>query len=315
MSKTVIVTGGTGFIGRELCKILLEAGWQVHCLSRSAKPHPVPGVRMFVWDAMRKQVDVAAFAGATALVHLAGEGIADKRWTNHRKKAIYESRTHSTLFLKEALAQHGQAISTIVSASAIGYYGYGTKVFDEESKPAATFPAKVCVAWEEAAHEMAGPGRRLVIFRIGIVLSRDGGAYPKLAAPIRYGVGTWLGSGDQVMSWIHLRDIAGMMLFALESPGMQGVYNGVAEEPVSQKFFLKQVGRYLHMPVWPVGVPSLLLQMALGERAELVLEGAAVISRRILPAGYVYKYPYLYEALNELARAAGKPRRRPAPKK
>lgn len=311
MRKTVVITGGTGLIGQEVCKLLLGAGWEVNCLSRSAKPHKVPGVRLFRWDIDRKQIDPAAFEGATALVHLAGESIADKRWTNARKRAIYESRTHSTLFLKEVIEKHGADITTIISASAIGYYGNDAKPYNEDSKPGNTFPAQVCVAWEEAAREMAGPDRRLVIFRIGIVLSRDGGAYPQLTAPLRFGLGTWLGNGDQVMSWIHVRDMACMMLFALENPALKGVYNGVAEEPVSQKFLLKQVGRYLHRPVWPIGVPAFFLQMVLGERAELVLEGATVISVRITQAGYVYKYPHLYDAMNELTRGA-KRRKRPA---
>ena len=310
MQKIVVVTGGTGLVGKALCPLLIAAGWQVHCLSRSSKPHPIPGVKMFTWNVEQRQADANAFVGATAVIHLAGEGIADKRWTNARKKAIYESRTLSADFLKDQINKHSPGIKTIVSASAIGYYGNtpDATAFTEESKPGKDFPAQVCIAWEEAARNMAGPDRRLVIIRIGIVLSRFGGAFPKLIAPIKYGVGTWLGDGEQVMSWIHVRDLAGMMLYSLENEQMTGIYNGVAEEPVNQKFFLRQVGRYLHLPVWPIGVPSLLLKLALGERAQLVLEGATVVSNRVKPSGYTYKYPHLYEALNELIRGGRKRR-------
>lgn len=299
----VVITGGTGLIGRYLSKVLIEQGHEVRSLSRSDRPHPVEGVRTFTWNPAAGQMEAAALAGAEVVIHLAGEGIADKAWTRERRRAIMESRTESAALIARKLDQVPNSVHTIISASGIGYYGYGPRPFTEDS-PAAkdNFPADVCVRWEEAARLMAAGKRRLVIFRIGVVLARDGGAYPKLTAPVKLGVGTWLGTGEQVMSWIHVKDLALLMAFAALNPEMEGVYNAVAEEPVNQRFFLKQVARYMHRPLWPIGVPGFMLELALGARAELVLEGAPVISTRLKGTGFKFRYPHLYEALADLAR-------------
>jgi uncharacterized protein (TIGR01777 family) len=298
-----VITGGTGLIGRQVARVLVEQGHEVRSLSRSSKPHPVPGVKTFQWNPQARQMDDQVLAGADVVIHLAGEGIADKRWTAERKRAIIESRTETAAFIAKKLEEVPNQVSTILSASGIGYYGYGSRPFNEDS-PAAkdNFPAAVCERWEAAAHYMAGTTRRLVILRIGVVLSREGGAYPKLTSPIKLGIGTWLGSGEQVMSWIHIKDLAMLIAYAAQNPEMEGIYNAVAEEPVSQRFFLKQVARYMHRPLWPIGVPALFLEIALGNMAELVLEGSTVISTRLKDTGFRYRYPHLYEALADLNR-------------
>jgi len=302
-----VITGGSGLIGRQLARVLLEQGHEVRSLSRTSKPHPVPGVKTFVWNPQAGQMDDKVLAGADVVIHLAGEGIADKRWTAERKRIIIESRTETAALMAKKLEEVPNNVSTIISASGIGYYGYGPRPFSEDSPLAKdNFPAAVCERWEAAARLMAGTTRRLVILRTGIVLSREGGAYPRLTAPIRLGIGTWLGSGEQVMSWIHIMDLAMLYAYAAQNPDIEGVYNAVAEEPVSQRFFLKHVARYMHRPLWPIGVPSIFLEIALGNMAELVLDGATVVSHRLKDSGFKFRYPHLYEALGELNRKSRK---------
>lgn len=297
----VLITGSTGLIGVPLCQLLVENGYQVHSLSRSTRKHPVAGVKTFSWQPERGIIDEKSLEGVEAIVHLAGAGIADKPWTDQRKQEIIDSRTKSAETLAGAIKKGPYPIKTIVSASAIGYYGNRRKGVRNEDEPAGhTFPAEVCQAWEAAARTLAGDDKRLVIHRIGIVLARNGGAYPKLARPVKLGVGTWLGDGEQMMSWIHIRDMVNLLAYSLANPEMNGVYNAVAPEPVSQKFLIKQIGRYIHRIVWPFGVPSWAIMLAMGERSQLVLDGISVRSERLLETGFRFRYPHLYEALREL---------------
>ncbi len=297
-----VITGGSGLIGRQVARVLIEQGHEVRSLSRSTKQHPVAGVKTYQWNPKTGQMDAAALAGADAVIHLAGEPIADQRWTLERRKAIMESRVETAALMAKKLEDLPNNVKTIISASGIGYYGYSARTsFTEDSPPAeGNFPADVCIRWEQAAQLMSAGKRRLVVLRIGLVLSKDGGAYPALTLPVKLGAGTWLGSGEQVMSWIHIKDLAMLIAYAMQNPAMEGVYNAVAEEPVSQKFFLKQVARYMHRPLWPLGVPAFLLEIMLGSRAELVLGGSTVISNRLKDTGFRFRYPYLYESLAEL---------------
>jgi uncharacterized protein len=302
MPEAVLITGGTGLIGKALAEQLIEQGYVVHCLSRSAKKHPVDGVRTFVWDVQKGTIDTKSLEGVTTIVHLAGAGVVDETWTEARKKEIIDSRVHSAKLLELTLASNPNTIKRIVSASAIGYYANSRRQLNENSAGGNDFPALVCKAWEQAAKELAGSARELVIIRIGIVLSKDGGAFPKLAGPVKFGVGTWLGSGNQVLSWVHIRDLVHMFHFGIANADARGIYNGVANEPCSQKFFLKQVARYYHRLLIPGGVPGWVLKIAMGERAQIVLEGPAVITQRLLAEGFTYKFPHLYEALRDLCR-------------
>jgi uncharacterized protein len=301
MGEVVAVTGATGMIGRLVCKQLLEAGHIVRSISRSASRHPIEGVETYVWDVDKMEIDPKALQGATTVIHLAGESIASGRWTEANRQRIWDSRVQTAALLSKALQAPDVAVHTIIGASAIGYYAPHKLQIDETGRAGDDFPAQVCKAWEQAEEAMA-QGRRLVILRIGVVLSRDGGAFPKLAAPIRAFLGAWLGNGHQVMSWIHGRDVAGLLCHAVDNTEMHGVYNAVANEPCSQRFFLKQVARYLHRPLWPIGVPSFVMRLVLGDMAQLVLSGSIVVSARLAGTGYKLKYPYLYDALRELCK-------------
>lgn len=301
MAETIVVTGGTGLIGIPLCRLLVDAGHNVRCLTRSDKPHPVAGVQTFRWNVEAGQIDDAALQEATVVVHLAGENIAGGRWTPARKAQIMDSRIRAAYLLKAAIDRAQAPVHTVVGASAIGFYNLSKRQVDESGKAGADFPAEVCIAWEQATQALAA-GRRLVIFRIGNVLSRAGGVFQRLAQPFSFGLGAWLGNGLQPISWIHVRDMAGLIAFAIGRPSMEGVYNGVANEPVNLKFLVKQMGRYLHKPVMPIGVPGFVLELAFGEMAQIVLTGNTVISTRLQGTGYKFRYPHLYDALAELTR-------------
>ena len=301
MSEIVVITGATGMIGRQVAALLIEAGHQVRSLSRSSKPHPVTGVETYTWNPDKGQIDASALEDATVLMHLAGENIAGGRWTEERRKLIWDSRVQTAAVLAKAMEEGNHKIHSVIGASAIGYYAHRRYPIDETIEAGHDFPAKVCQAWEAAEASLA-QGRRLVTLRIGIVLSREGGAFPRLVAPIRYGVGTWLGNGNQIMSWIHVRDLAGLFVHAVQNKDMEGVYNAVAREPCSQRFFLKQTAKYLKRPLWPIGVPAFILKLVLGEMADLVLLGDTVISSRLPQTGYTFRYPHLYEALKDLCR-------------
>jgi hypothetical protein len=301
MAEVVAITGATGMIGKVLCKILLDAGHEVRSISRSTNPHPIHGVKTFTWDVKQGYIGPDALRGATTIIHLAGDSLAGGQWTEERRRVIWDSRVQTAALLSKAIDAEGANVHTIIGASAIGFYAPKKVQTDETGASGDDFPAQVCKAWEQAEASLAGD-RRLVIFRIGVVLSKEGGAFPKLAAPVKFFIGTWFGTGHQVLSWIHVRDVAGFFAYAVDKKEMTGIYNAVAQEPCSQRFFLKQIARYLHRPLWPIGVPAFFLKLFLGEMAEIVLSGSAIVSTRMQQTGFKLKYPYLYDALRELCK-------------
>ncbi len=300
IQKTILITGGTGHIGASLTALLLTRGYKVNHLSRGKAS--MQDVNAFRWNIARGDIDAKCIDGVEVIIHLAGEGIADKGWTAQRKNAIIESRTESIRLIYKLLKKEQHQVKTIISASAIGYYGdCGDQLIDESSLPGDDFLANCCMAWEAAVDEGKQMGLRVVKFRTGMVLG-ERGALKKMAAPIKWGLGAPLGSGKQWVSWIHVQDLIDMFLFAVENEAMQGVYNAVAPNPVTNKQLATAIAKQLHRPLWLPNVPAFVLKLLLGEMSAIVLASAHVSSPKIGHSRFKFKYPLIGEALKEIYR-------------
>ena len=300
MSKTVLITGGTGLVGSRLTALLRQKGYQVRYLSRS--PEKVDDIEAFSWDIKAQTMDSKALEGTDYIVHLAGAGVADQRWTAERKKAILESRTKSSALLRETLRSHNHGIKAFISASAIGYYGFdtGTQLLSEDAAPGSDFLADVTRAWEHEVEQIADLGIRTAMIRVGIVLSDKGGALEEISKPVKFGVGAPLGDGDQYMSWIHIDDLCNMFIHAIEADEASGPYNGVAPEPVTNREFTKTLASTLNRPMFMPAVPAFALKLMVGEMANMLLGGNKVSSKKIESEGFNFKYPKLKTAMESL---------------
>lgn len=303
---TILITGGTGTIGRRLTQLLQEKGYTVALLTSSGKS--LPGVTSYAWNVKTGQIDAQAIATADAIVHLAGAGIADERWTDARKREILESRTQSTALLAKALRETPNRVRTFVSSSAIGYYGgdTGDRLMTESSPAGNDFLAQVTRAWERSVEEIDkirtnGVAIRTVRIRTGVVLTMAGGALPKLVQPIKLGAGAPIGSGQQYISWIHVDDLCRMFIQALETESWQGAYNGVAPNPVTNEDLTRQIAQVLNRPLILPKIPAFAIKLAFGELAVAVLGSSLVLNKRIdNETTFRYKFPKLKEALEDL---------------
>ncbi|HRX87073.1 MAG TPA: TIGR01777 family oxidoreductase [Phycisphaerae bacterium] len=290
----ITITGATGLVGTRLVHALEANGHAIRKLSRSR--HSAPNT--FVWDPQGGTVDPAALAGCDAVVHLAGENIAAGRWTDAQKARIRDSRVAGTRTICTALAGLDVKPKVLVSASAIGFYGdRGDAVLDENAPAGEGFLAGVCVAWERETQPAVDAGIRVVMPRIGVVLSPDGGALAKMLTPFKLGAGGVLGNGRQYLSWIDLDDLVGIIVFALEHATLAGPVNATAPNPATNREFTKTLGRVLHRPtIFPV--PAAAAKLAFGEMAEaLLLASTRVLPERVQQAGYRFQYPQLDAAL------------------
>jgi uncharacterized protein (TIGR01777 family) len=289
----IAITGASGFIGRRLMKDLRDHSLTV--LSRHAGTNLPPGVSMLPWNAAAGPPDAAALSGVDAVVHLAGEPIA-QRWTPAVKQRIRDSRVAGTRNLVQALAQLPAPPKVLVSSSAIGYYGSrGDEVLTERSAPGSGFLPDICVAWEREADAAAELGIRVVKIRTGVVLAAHGGALQKMLPPFRLGLGGPIGSGKQWMSWIHLDDLVGLVRHAIEGQ-VSGAVNGVAPNPVTNADFTRVLGRVLHRPtVFPV--PAFALRLLFGEMSEVLLGSQRVVPEAAQGSGYRFEYAELEAAL------------------
>ena len=292
----ILITGASGLVGSRLTEMLEKANYQVVHLGRTIKSERRP---VYTWDIEKGIIDEKAFDGVQAVIHLAGAGVADKPWTAKRKLEILMSRTKSTALLAKYLKQNPQ-IKTVVSASAIGYYGFGLSdhEFTEVSNPGADFLAQVVNAWEEEVNKIEN--KRIVKLRIGIVLSKKGGALKEIAKPIKMFVGAPLGTGKQLTSWIHIDDLCRMFIKAVEDDTMHGVYNATGPYAVTNKALTKQIAKALHKPILLPPIPAFVLQLLLGEMANLVLYGLNVSSAKIQKTGFTFTYPTLELAIVDL---------------
>ena len=300
MALKVLITGGTGAIGSQLCDFLSEHNLVVSVLSRSRNEHSK--YTTYLWDYENSLIENEAFEQCDYIIHLAGAGIADKRWTKARKREILNSRVKTTALLFKALSNTDHKVKGIISASAVGYYGQITTPlnFKEEDPPGNDFVASVCKAWETEVNSFNELSVRTVNLRIGIVLMKKGGALEKMAQPFRWNVGAPLGHGKQIIPWIHIIDLNHIVLQALTNSEMKGAYNCCAPDPVSNEKFSEEIAGALGKTLWLPRVPSSVLRLLLGKRAVLLTEGSRVSSKKILNSGYVFKYPHLREALKDL---------------
>jgi uncharacterized protein (TIGR01777 family) len=280
--------------------MMTQKGYRVSHLGRSKKSGAVPS---FVWDVKKGQIDPEALKGAEAIIHLAGAGVAEQRWSEKRKKEIVESRTQSSALLYETLKRIPHLVKVVVSASAIGYYGFGFDKKDratEDTAPGDDFLSQVVVAWENEVSKISTLGIRVVRMRIGIVLSEKGGALAEMAGPIKLGLGSPLGTGNQVLPWIHLDDLCEMFIKAIEDPKMSGPFNAVGPHSATNREITKAIARVLHKPLWLPPVPGFVLRIILGQMSEIVVNGRDVSSKKIEDAGYKFRFAELEPALRDL---------------
>jgi uncharacterized protein len=296
----ILMTGATGLIGRGLCRTLSSEGHAVVGLSRS--PEKASGVdvqEMLKWDPLSGPPSRQAFQGVDAVVHLAGEPIAERRWSDEQKKRIRDSRTVSARNIVNGLRSLDSRPAALISGSAIGFYGdRGDEKLYEDSAAGRGFMSELCKDWEAEAEHARQLGMRVAEIRTGIALSPEGGALKKLLTPFKLGLGGPLGSGQQWFSWIHIDDIVGIFRHALLS-SISGPVNGTAPEPVTNAEFTKQLGRALHRPAF-LPVPKFGLQALMGEMSEALLGSQRVIPKAIMEAGYKFIYPTLAPALEDL---------------
>ncbi len=302
MSKTILITGGTGLVGTRLTQLLLEKGYKVKYLSRTAGVKN--GIASFAWDIEKGTIDSSAIENVSAIIHLAGAGVADEKWTNARKREILDSRIKSTELLEKELQKGNHQVEAFVSASAIGIYGWDTGGLwvTEENRQGDDFLATVTKQWETAVDKIAAIGIRTTKLRIGIVFSEKGGALYELAKPIKLGVGAPLGNGQQYMSWIHIDDLCNMFIHGVESNKVSGVYNAVAPNPETNAVITKQAAKVLNRPCFLPNVPAFILKLILGKRAAMVLGGSRVSCEKIAQTGFNFKFPDLQPALVDLLR-------------
>lgn len=298
---TVLITGGTGLIGKALTDALLQKGYEVIIVTRSKKMSDSK-VTYAVWNIVEGSIEEEAIRKADYIVHLAGANVAEKRWTESRKAEIVSSRVKSGHLLVKALKNTPNKIKSVISSSAIGWYGPDPQVpnpkpFTEFDPPHDDFLGQTCVQWETAIAPVIGLNKRLVYLRTGIVLSSEGGAYPEFKKALRFNVASVLGSGKQVVSWIHIDDLVQLYITAIENENWQGVYNAVAPSPVNNADLVKTIAavhkkHYITMPV-----PEFALKLLLGEMSIEVLKSATVSAEKVQNDGFVFRFPSIEKAV------------------
>ena len=291
-----MITGGSGLIGRRLSFLLKSRGYEVRILSRSNNPKN--NYKTFVWNVSEQYINDSAFEGLNHIIHLAGAGIADKRWSEKRKKEIIASRVASTNLLYNTVKRLKTPLNSFISASATGYYGAVTSetIFEEKDKPAKDFLGKVCSLWEDSIFQFNEIKIRTVALRTGIVLSKDGGALKKMKTPII----TSLGNGKQYMPWIHIDDLCELYLKAIEDEQFKGAFNAVSSEHISNLSFSKKISKIFNHPFLAIGAPSFILQIVFGEMSTIILNGSRISANKIQQAGFNFKFENLEKALKNL---------------
>lgn len=299
----IVIAGGTGFIGGALVDKLLTSGHEIIVLTRNkrlVRLSSIKKLKFVYWDAATLSSWSKYLEGADAVMNLAGEPLAEKRWTSGHKQIIMKSRVESTRILVRAIREARSRPATLISLSAVGYYGDVPEgEIDENHRPGDSFLADVCIKWEAEAHKADNLGIRTVILRGGLVLEREGGVLGKMLSTFRLHAGGIPGSGRQWVPWIHREDMIGIIEFALQSNNLAGPVNAMAPKPVTMKEFVETLVKVIKKPIRAT-VPDIIVRTALGEMADMILTGQKAVPRRLLDEGYQFKYTDLRKALEAI---------------
>lgn len=296
-----MITGGTGLVGSHLSDKLQDKGYEVIHLSRYRSK--ASKYKTFTWDIPNGVSEEGAFDGVSSIIHLAGAGVADKRWTAERKKLLVSSRIDSANLIFEKLKSSEKKIESFISASAIGIYGFdtgGIEQTEDRKQLGDDFLATLTKKWEAAADQFSAIEARVVKLRIGLVLSNDGGLLAKLKPLTNMGLGSAFGNGEQFMSWIHINDLVNMIIHSIENKRISGAYNAVAPNPVSNKEFIRVLSRAIKKPYFLPNTPKFLLKMILGEMASAMTGGNNVSSQKIADTDFQFEFQKLDESLKNL---------------
>lgn len=298
MKETILITGGHGLIAQKLEK-RLDKNYIVRVLTRNKKQE-----NEFEWNVEKGIIDERSLIGVDHIIHLAGAGVADRRWTKKRKQEIISSRVNSAKLILDSLQKNNLKINSFISASAVGFYGTETteKIYTEKDNKGSDFLSNVVFLWEHAADEFLkkNVAKRVVKLRTGVVLSDKGGALTKMKMPINYYIGAILGSGKQYMPWIHIDDISSMYEFAIKNSKISGVYNAVAPTSSTNKELTKEIAKVLKKPLLLPNIPNLVVKLIFGESADILLNGSRVSSNKIIREGFHFEHPNLRPALRNL---------------
>ncbi|MEJ5961528.1 TIGR01777 family oxidoreductase [Pedobacter immunditicola] len=303
MKKHILITGATGMIGKELLKALQKEGHTIAVLSR--KRVKIKDVQVYLWDVYRQKIDAGCLDRVDTIVHLAGENVAEKKWTRERKQQIIDSRVLSTQLLYKTIRETPNQVKDFISASAVGYYGdCGEEILTEEKDNGYGFLAECCEKWENAVDKGKDLNLRVVKIRTGFVLKKDEGGLASMDKPVRFFVGAPLGTGQQWVPWIHIKDMVRIYLFAISNPEMQGAYNACAPYPVTNKTLTKAIAHTLNRPVWPIKVPETVLNAILGEMSTVALMSTNTSAQKLLDRGFTFNFTQLDTALKDIYNAA-----------
>jgi len=298
MKKNVLITGGSGFVGRYLSRLLIDNGYTVSILSRSKRANTA-NTFYYTWDVENQVIEEDAVLKADYVIHLAGANIAEKRWTKERKEIIINSREQSATLILSVLKKHNKKLEAFISASAVGIYGAvsGETICDENTAPANDFLGMVCQKWEAVADLFGQLGIRTVKVRTGLVLGKNDGFLNKLTPIFKLRLGAALGSGKQYMPWIYVEDLCAIYLEALRNPNMDGAYNAAINDNTTNASFSKTLAKLYGYSIWLPNVPAFLIKIVLGEMAKLVLTGRRVSSAKIERLGFHFKFKSLEDTL------------------
>lgn len=298
MKKNVLITGGTGFVGKHLTDLLIESGFTVSILSRNKKQN-ISDIFYYTWNVEKQEIENEAVLNADFIIHLAGENIAAKRWSKKRKEEIVKSREESIQLIHSVLKKNRKVPEAFISASAVGIYGAinGETVCTEETPVAADFLGSTCYKWEAAVDRVGSLGIRTVTIRTGLVLGKNDGFLNKLIPLFKWNLGAALGSGKQYMPWIHVDDLCRIYLLAITNPKMEGAFNAAINDTTTNSVFSKTLAKLFGHSVWLPNVPAFVLKIMMGEMSKIVLTGRRISSEKIENAGFQFEHNDLEETL------------------
>lgn len=294
----VLISGGSGLVGKALCRKLQAKGYDVAILSRTNKDE----FKTYLWDPQNNIIDPEAIASSDYIIHLAGANIAKKRWSSSRKKIILDSRVKSANLIFNEVKKQNKNLKAFISASAVGYYGAITsdKIFTEEDDASDDFLGQTCKKWEQAAKQFETLDIRTTILRTGLVLNKQGGALSKMSIPVKLGLASALGTGKQYIPWLHIDDLCEIYIKAIEDNQMEGVFNAVAPDFQTNKSFTKALAKVHSKPYFLTKTPAFILKSTLGEMSNLLLKGSRVSSEKLIKIGFTFKFSKLDGTLKDI---------------